>query len=181
MSESNVVNNQFLLRVGRFSNSRPSLCTKTLSFLSQTERDQPVNFQWAVHQRLREFRPEIPSCGRNLEDPFRSPPVLSRTRERRADGQNVANSCGNGPTTHNARVSILRHQAFRNSVARCISIGKRMNSDKRSFGARLCRAAVTTSNSLNRLTRNAVVGAIERSNGLSLQSFSGRCLRGQNQ
>ncbi len=76
------------------------------------ERERPVNFSGSVNQRFGEFWREISGCGRNLEGPFRTPEVLSRNRERRADGQIDANPCGNGPKTQNARQPISRRRAL---------------------------------------------------------------------
>lgn len=77
-----------------------------------SERERPVNFSGSVNQRLREFWPEIPGCGRNLEGPFRTPKVLPRNRERRPDRGIVANPCQNWPETQNARQPISRRRAL---------------------------------------------------------------------
>ena len=77
-----------------------------------SERERPVNFSGSVNQRLREFWREISGCGRNLEGPFRTPEVLSRTRERDAASRIVANPCQNWPRTRNARQPIGGRRAL---------------------------------------------------------------------
>ena len=61
-----------------------------------SERDRSVNFAGSVNQRFREFWPEIPGCGRNLEGSLRTPTTLSGTRESSRKTQSVANRTKKG-------------------------------------------------------------------------------------
>ena len=61
-----------------------------------TEKDQPVNSETPVNQRVREFWSGIPGCGRDLEGSLQTPITLSGNRESSRETPSVANRTKKG-------------------------------------------------------------------------------------
>jgi hypothetical protein len=71
------------------------------------EKDQPVNSETPVNQRVREFWSGIPGCGSDLEGSLRTPTTLSGNRESSRETPSVANRTKKGGNEETPRGTLL--------------------------------------------------------------------------